>query len=141
MAFAVGADAALYKWIDANGRVVYSDQAPPGNVKVDVISGPPPPSNPNAVKELATKEAEDRARKIQRSEEAAKAEKARAELDRKREECAKVRGQIAMMINEPGVLYRSNEKGEPVYMDDAAKLRQRQQLDVWLRDNCANVPG
>ena len=50
--------AALYKWTDANGRVVYSDQPPPGNVKVDTLAGPPPPANPNAVKELASKEAD-----------------------------------------------------------------------------------
>ena len=31
--------AALYKWIDANGRVVYSDQPPPGNVKAEIVAG------------------------------------------------------------------------------------------------------
>src|SRR6187397_890157 len=29
--------AALYKWTDASGRVIYSDQPPPGNVKVETI--------------------------------------------------------------------------------------------------------
>ena len=38
--------AALYKWTDANGRVVYSDQPPAGDVKVDTVAGPPPPANP-----------------------------------------------------------------------------------------------
>ena len=32
---AAPASAALYKWTDANGRVVYSDQPPPGNVKIE----------------------------------------------------------------------------------------------------------
>ena len=32
---AVPAAAALYKWIDANGRVIYSDQPPPANVKAE----------------------------------------------------------------------------------------------------------
>mgnify|MGYP003693546373 CR=1 FL=1 len=31
------AGSALYKWTDANGRVVYSDQPPPGDVKVERI--------------------------------------------------------------------------------------------------------
>ena len=50
--------AALYKWTDASGRIVYSDQPPPGNVKSEILKGPPPPANPNAVKDLANKELE-----------------------------------------------------------------------------------
>jgi hypothetical protein len=51
------ATAALYKWTDASGRVVYSDQPPTGNVKVETLQGPPP-ANPSAVKDLANKELE-----------------------------------------------------------------------------------
>ena len=69
------AAAALYKWTDANGRVVYSDQPPNGNFKVEAINAPPPPANPNAVKELATKEAELQQKKMLRADEEAKAAK------------------------------------------------------------------
>ena len=50
--------ATTYKWTDANGRVIYSDQPPTGNFKVEALDAPPPPANPNAVKELANKDAE-----------------------------------------------------------------------------------
>ena len=33
------ASAALYKWTDANGRVVYSDQPPIGDIKTEIIAG------------------------------------------------------------------------------------------------------
>jgi hypothetical protein len=56
------ATAAVYKWTDANGRVIYSDQPPPANVKVETLNAPPPPANPNAMKELAQKDAELRQR-------------------------------------------------------------------------------
>ena len=46
---------ALYKWTDASGVVVYSDQPPPGNSKFETIAGPPPPANPTAVKEMVNK--------------------------------------------------------------------------------------
>ena len=46
------AGATLYKWTDANGRVVYSDQPPTGNVKVEIVGGAPPPDNPNAAREM-----------------------------------------------------------------------------------------
>ena len=58
------AGGALYKWTDANGRVIYSDQPPPGNVKVETINAPPPPANPNAVKDLANKEVELQKKKL-----------------------------------------------------------------------------
>ena len=135
---ALPAGAALYKWTDANGRVIYSDQPPNGPYKVESLSAPPPPANPNAAKELATKEAELKQTRILRADEEAKAAKTRAENDKKREQCAKIRGQLAMMQNDQNVLlFRSNEKGEPVYMDDVARRREREQLEGWMRENCA----
>ena len=133
------AAAALYKWTDANGRVIYSDQPPNGNFKVETISGPPPPANPNAAKELASKEAELKQSKVMRADEDAKAAKSKAELDRKREDCQRVVGQVTMMQNEQNVLlFRSNDKGEPVYMDDTARRKERERLEGWLRENCSS---
>lgn len=134
------AAAALYKWTDANGRVIYSDQPPSGNFKVEAINGPPPPANPNAAKELAGKEAELTQKRTLRAEEDAKATKARAEAGQKREQCAKVRGQIAMLApdqNQQVLIFRSNEKGEPVYMDDGTRRKEREQLEAWIRENCS----
>jgi len=65
---AAPATAALYKWTDASGRVVYSDQPPPGNVKVETLQGPPPVANPNAVKDLANKEMEFKQRQLEKIE-------------------------------------------------------------------------
>lgn len=133
------AGAALYKWTDANGRVIYSDQPPNGNFKVEAINGPPPPSNPNAVKELANKEAELKQNKMLRADEEAKAAKAKVDTEEKRKQCTRVRGQVTMMQNDQNVLlFRSNEKGEPVYMDDAARRKERDQLEGWLRENCSS---
>ena len=130
--------AATYKWTDANGRVVYSDQPPTGDFKVEAINAPPPPANPNAVKELAAKQAEIQQRKMLRADEEAKAAKSLAETSQKREQCGKVRGQMTMMQSDPNLLYRSNEKGEKVYMDDTARRREVQKLEAWVRENCAS---
>ena len=138
-AVAFPAEAAMYKWTDANGRVIYSDQPPNGDYKVEAINGPPPPANPNAVKELAAKQAELQQKKMLRADDEAKLAKAKADTDKKREQCAKVRGQVAMMQSDQNVLYmRSNEKGYPVYMDDAARRKEREQLNGWMRENCSS---
>jgi hypothetical protein len=135
------AGAALYKWTDANGRVIYSDQPPIGNFKVEAINGPPPPANPNAVKELANKEAELKQNKMLRTDEDAKAAKARVETAQRREQCVKVQGQLMALApdqNQQVLFFRSNEKGEPVYMDDAARRKERERLEGWLRENCSS---
>ena len=134
---AAPAMATTYKWTDANGRVIYSDQPPPGNVKVESIAAPPPPANPNAVKELANKEADLQQKKLQRAEEVAKATKARLDADKKREQCGKARGQMIMLQSDQNQLYRSDDKGQQVFMDDAARRRDLEQLGTWVRENCS----
>ena len=129
--------AATYKWTDANGRVVYSDQPPTGNYKVESLAAPAPPSNPNAVKELATKEAEIQQKKQLRAEEDRKAAKVAADTEKKREQCGKARGQLAMLQANQTPLYQGNDKGEQVLLDDAARIRERQQVEIWMRENCS----
>ena len=131
------ASGTTYKWTDANGRVVYSDQPPPGNVGVESIAPPPPPANPNAVKELASQQAALQQKRQLRAEEEAKGAKTRADADKKREQCAKVRGQITAMQAQPN-LYQTNAKGEQVFMDDSAKRKERDQLNGWIKENCAS---
>ena len=60
----------LYKWVDKDGKVTYSDQPPPANVKSEVLRPPPPPANPNAARELADREVAIQQRDKKRAEEA-----------------------------------------------------------------------
>jgi hypothetical protein len=134
---AESAAAALYKWTDASGRIVYSDQPPPGNVKSEILKGPPPPANPNAMKEMATKELEYRQRQLDKAEAGAKAEKDRSMAKERADSCAQVKGQMQTLAEEGLALYRINEKGERVPMDDAARRAERERLGKWMRENCA----
>ena len=144
IAFAVGsasfpdpASAALYKWTDVNGRVVYSDQPPLGNVKVETLQGAPPPSNPNAVKEMAVKELELKKRQTEAAEKDKKSDSQRAELAKKTEQCARAQTQIRQLAAEQISLVRLNEKGEQVYVDDATRRKERGDLEVWVKANCS----
>jgi len=134
---AAPATATTYKWTDANGRVIYSDQPPAGNFKVEALDAPPPPANPNAVKELANKEAELQKRRLLRNEEEGKAAKTRVEANLKREQCERVRGQmITLTQSDQVVLYTTDAQGQRTAMDNAARIRERQQLEAWARENC-----
>lgn len=134
---AQGGAASLYKWTDASGHVVYSDQPPPGNVKSEILKGPPPPANPNAVKDMATKELEYRQRQLDKAEAGAKADKDRTVAKERADNCTQVKGQMQQLAEENVVLYRMNEKGERVVMDNAARHAEREKLGKWMRENCA----
>jgi hypothetical protein len=133
----IASDAALYKWTDANGRVVYSDQPPAGNVKAETLRGAPPPSNPNAVKEMAAKEAEIKKQKMDAAESAKKTEAQAVEAARRNERCLQAQGQIKMLGADQIPVVRTNEKGEIVYLDEATRRKERADLESWTRANCA----
>jgi hypothetical protein len=101
-----------------------------------VLTPPPPAANPNAVKEMASKDAELKKRQLDRADDAKKADKARADDTRKAESCAQLRGQVRLLAGD-NVVYHANEKGERVYMDDAAKKRERERIEGMIREyNC-----
>jgi hypothetical protein len=136
LCIALPALGALYKWTDANGRVVYSDQAPSGDVKVETIAGPPPPANRNAVKEMANKEAEGKKQKLEAADNAKKVAQTQADAEKHASMCKDARAQITALSADQVLLYKVNEKGETVVMDDADRRRRRDTLETFLKANC-----
>jgi Domain of unknown function (DUF4124) len=135
-AVAAPAAGAMYKWTDANGHVVYSDQPPPPSVKSELLTAAPPPANPNAVKENALKDVEIKQRQLLRAEQEKKGEKDRVDAAKKTELCTQVRGQLKTYESDTPV-YRFDEKGERVYVDDVARAKEIERLQVLLRERCA----
>jgi hypothetical protein len=133
---AAPASGALYKWTDANGRVVYSDQPPPGDMKVDVIAGPPPPSNPNAAKDLANKEVESKKQQQEAAANSKKALQQRADAEKRVDACKSARAEISRLAADQIILYSVNEKGETIVMNDADRRRRRETLETFIRTNC-----
>jgi hypothetical protein len=129
------AAAALYKWTDANGRVVYSDQPPPGDAKAEVVKPVAPPANPNAVKEIASKDAELKQRQSQRAEQEKKEEKARADAARKEDLCTQVRGQLKT-FDSGAPMYKFNDKGDRVYLEDADRQKEAERLKALQKQHC-----
>jgi hypothetical protein len=129
------AQAALYKWTDAQGRVVYSDQPPSGDVKTEQLRPAPPPANPNAAKELAQRQADFQKRQAEAAKSAEKADKAQATSEQLAESCANARGQLKQLAESQLAIYRYNAKGEREVMDEDARAKERAKLNTWIRDN------
>jgi hypothetical protein len=135
-ALAAPAAAALYKWVDANGRVVYSDQPPPANVKSEVVQQPPPPSNPNAAQELEERDLSIKLRDKKRADDAKAAEKTREASQKRREICVLALGQIKALQQKDENIYRYNDKGEKVYYDDEMRREEYERQQQIARENC-----
>ncbi|MEP7329684.1 MAG: DUF4124 domain-containing protein [Betaproteobacteria bacterium] len=130
------ATATTYKWTDANGRVVYSDQPPPTNIKSEIVLAPPPAANAGAIKDLYKQEGEFKKRQMDTAENTAKAEAQRAEAVKRNEMCTKAQGQIRMLASEEVPLVRLNAKGESVVVDSIERRRERADLEVFMKTNC-----
>ena len=133
--YGAAASAALYKWTDANGRVVYSDQPPLNAAKTEQLRGAPPPANPNAAKEFAQREAEFKKRQADAAKAEEKAGKDRVGAEKHAEACAQAKGQLRQLGESQLAIYRYNEKGEREVMDDDARAREAAKINAWLRDN------
>jgi hypothetical protein len=137
---ALPAAAALYKWNDENGRVVYGDTPPPG-VKAERINPAVAPADPNAVRDLAAKDAQMNKRQQDRAEEETKAEKAQADAKARLDRCAQIRGHLQTLRADVAV-YRFNDKGEKVYMPAAERDKAVAESEKMLVDlNCPSVPA
>ncbi len=131
---ATSAGATMYKWVDANGNTIYSDQPPPGNVKSEVIKPPPPPSNPDAVKEMVNADTEMKLREKQKIENAKQAQKKLSDAARKQELCATALAQIQTLQRDD--LYRFDANGERVYLDADARAVETEAQQRLVRENC-----
>lgn len=127
------ASAALIKWVDAEGKVHYSDQPPPPNVKSETLRVPSAPapvsasgtdaaSGPAGPKTIAEREAELKKAQQAKKEAADKAAKEQARIDAEKAQCEAAQ-QNLRALQEGMRLVEIDAKGERSYLDDS----QRQQ--------------
>jgi hypothetical protein len=127
------AQAQMYKWVDANGHVQYSDTPPPGTKaqqiknKVGVVSGPADSAaagktgdaDKSATPVPRTAAEQEQAFRKRRSD-ADKAQKEQeqkiAEGQQKEDNCRRARASVAGL--QTGRQSKTNEKGERYYLDD-----------------------
>ena len=112
-----------------------ADQPPPGDVKSERLHAAPPPANPHAVREMANQEAELKKRQQERTKQAEDQAKLRADASKRAADCTRAETQARALGASQQVIYRFNEKGERVALDDAARIRERQELERWMKAN------
>lgn len=129
LALAPLASAQLYKWVDKDGKVHYSDQPPPAQAskQINVAPGPATPAPSALEKDKALdknrSEARDAAKKAEDAERIAK---------QKQEECDRARSFLKGLEN-GGRFVTFDAKGERVFMEqeqiDAETAKARKNVE------------
>lgn len=126
----------VYRWVDADGKVIYSDQKPPANVSARKLAAPPPPADPDAAKRLATQQLELKKAADAEEEKRKKSEQTANVSKQKDEACSQARGQLqALRSGAPAMRY--NAKGEQEYLNDPAREQAVQESEQYIAKNCS----
>ena len=139
VALAPAAVAQLYKYVDKDGKTVYSDQ-PPANTESKQVNVPAARAlSPAAAPKTAVERDKelDKSRKELREKQDKQAKAAQKDQEAE-QRCATARERHAAFV-EGGRIYRTNEKGERVFMEDAeiesARERSRREMDEACKKN------
>jgi hypothetical protein len=135
----LNAHAGLNKWVDAEGKVHYSDSPPP-EVKVQTvpnISGKGQTEAPASYspKSYAEREAELKKSKLEKEETAQKKAQQDAQAETKKRNCDAAR-QNARSLEEGGRIFTYDEKGERTYMEDGARAQRLDEARKAISTNC-----
>jgi hypothetical protein len=133
LCLALPASAQMYKWVDSNGKVQYSDKPPPSNIKTEKLREPGPAASAPAAAEgkggakkdaakagpKTAAEQEQAFRKRQADATKAQQEEGQkqAEASDRAENCKRAKAALAN-LQIGGRQMRIDEKGERVFLDD-----------------------
>lgn len=125
---------ALTKWVDADGKVHYSDGQPPANAEVKKLSLPTV-SGVQASPTYVEIEAERKKTLKTREEATEKAARQQEDAAAKQKYCVSLRANLNTLEKSPRIA-SYNEKGEKVIMDDAARRQQIEEARKQISAKC-----
>jgi hypothetical protein len=143
-AAAVGAGGTIYKWTDQEGNVHFTDCPPPPGCKAESVLAQPEPS------EQQIRQAQEKLEKLLEEQRESAAAREHERMERERQQVAAMQVAVArkracvmaqqnlhnLLMNRP--VYYINEKGERVFLDDAAHKAEIEHQRQLIRENCNN---
>jgi len=136
---ALNAHAGLNKWVDAEGKVHYSDTPPP-EVKTESVrnistKGQNETPASYSPKTVAEREADLKKSKLDKEESVQKKSQENAQAEAKKQNCEAAR-QNARAIEEGGRLVTYDANGERSYLDDDARAQRLEEARKAISANC-----
>ena len=132
--------AEIYKWVDENGKVHFSDKPINDKSKQVQMKRQPSEQEIQQAKERAARVIQHQ-RKLNeiRSEEASEVQQANAKRDKLAAELCRNAKQEMKYMNGKYVNYTTNEKGERYYLTDQEKNELAAELEKVIAENCTQA--
>lgn len=128
----------IYKWIDADGNVHYVDRptGDPTEERVDVISNRTDNAAVRAsVQARLDRQAEREEALNKAAEDEQSAAATQSEREQRERQCASYRERLESYLQSRR-LYRENESGERVYLDEDEMMTARAELQKKIQETC-----
>ncbi len=147
---ALPASAVMYKWVDKDGKIHYSDQPPPEGAKQSGVVNTPAPTTtpataapvpeagapPKGPKTAAEQEMEFRKRRLEAAETEAKRQQEAQAAEEKKRNCTQANSRLTA-LETGGRITKHGPDGETVYLSDAEIARElveaRKVADSWCK--------
>lgn len=138
--FGLNAHAALNKWVDAEGKVHYSDTLPPEAESPETVrnmSGKGQSEAPvsYSTKSIAEREADLKKSKQESEEKAQKNAQTEAKAAARKKNCGIARDNVRT-LEESSRIVTYDEKGEKVYMEDAERAQKLEDARKSVSESC-----
>ena len=128
----------IYKWTDAEGNVHYGDRPSGAEAEVRMSLTYTRTDNDAVEQRIETRlnqQTVKREAAVVAAEEAKSGEEKRAADAARQRQCDSYRGKLETLM-QARRLYREDENGERVYLDDSARLDARQRTEDLVQEFC-----
>ena len=138
LALAGSAIAGMYRWVDDQGNVVYSQQPPPDNRESKTIAPPPPPAEPSENSMERSRELNEKLDAMAEERAKTREKKLKAEAERKEREarCNSARKNLKILTERPpNTLYKTPDNQWKRFTPEEF-TEQVTNLKKSIKDNC-----
>lgn len=129
----------IYKWTDEEGNVHYGDK-PMVNAQPERVAIDSAPTDPARIMAMNQARAQARTESAEAAaataEQGPSADELRAEAEERAQKCAKSRQQMQTFVASRR-LYREDESGERVYLDEDQTMEARKRVEDQITEYCS----
>jgi hypothetical protein len=128
----------IYKWTDAEGNIHYGDRPSGAEAEVRMNLTYSRTDNSAVEQRIQTRHDKQAARSeaaVAAAEKETSAEEKRAEAAQQQKQCESYSGKLESLL-QARRLYREDENGERVYLDDSARMDARERLEDLVQESC-----
>jgi hypothetical protein len=138
-------DSEIYKWVDEEGNVHYSDCPPPPSCDAETVAAPESP-DPGDVRR-----AQERLDEMLEEQQVSKGEREKERLEKERQKilamkfavakkqvCIRARQNLHVLQVQKPVFYL-DEEGEYIYLDEETRQAEIQRMKQLIAENCESA--